>query len=402
MGGGLLSLASVGVQDVVLTKNPEISHFTQIYHRHTNFAFENIKVQFREQVDFGKKITTVIPRSGDLLGDINLHLKLPPLSTASGSSYTGWVNYVSQVLIDEVELSIGGITIDKQYGVWMSIWDDLSLPSSLINGKNIATGGFEDPVSLQTNAASDTEYWVPLPFWFCRHKNISFPLIALQHHDIKIIFKLRPFSELVVFDGVTDPTEVSITLAELECEYYFLDDDERDSFTKKHHEYLYTELQYLNQSSLPATTQESVFKIPLEFNNCVKEIVWVLLEANSQSNNDWLNFSRRSDNSRLINSARILVDGNERIETHEEGYFRLVVPMSHHTRIPNKFIYSYSFALWPEKMQPSGTMNFSRFDSVNLELKVRNGNLETVIQVYAVNYNVALIKGGMFNRLYST
>lgn len=402
MGGGLLALASIGAQDVVLTKEPEMTFFKQVYKRHTNFAIETIKVQFREQVNFGKKITLVIPRKGDLIGQIFFHLNLPALSVASGSTYTGWTNAIGQVIIEYVELEIGGIVIDKQYGVWMSIWDELSLHESERQGKNISIGSYDNVASLQSNATSATEYWVPLPFWFCRHKSLSFPLLAFQYHDIRLNFKLRPFNETVVFDGATDPTEVSIVSAEIVCHYYFLDDLERKQFIKNNHTYLYEELQYSDQSSIPATTVQNTYKKPLEFNHCVKEIVWVLLEQTSLDNNDWLNFSRRSDTSELIDSARLLIDGIERASSKEEGYYRLALPQEHHTRAPNKFIYIYPFSLYPEKNQPSGTMNFSKLDNVNLEIVVRAENNATVMQVYAINYNVALISGGMFNRLYST
>ena len=37
--------------------------------------------------------------------------------------------------------------------------------------------------------------------------------------------------------------------------------------------------------------------------------------------------------------------------TREGRYFRLVQPFQHHTNVPDKFIYTYSFALQPQDIQ---------------------------------------------------
>ena len=42
MPGGLLQIASSGIQDIYLTKNPEITFFKKIYRRHTNFSIESL------------------------------------------------------------------------------------------------------------------------------------------------------------------------------------------------------------------------------------------------------------------------------------------------------------------------------------------------------------------------
>ena len=58
----------------------------------------------------------------------------------------------------------------------------------------------------------------------------------------------------------------------------------------------------------------------------------------------------------------------------------------------------YSFALKPEEHQPSGTCNFSRIDDAQLMFTTAT-NVGTI---YAVNYNVLRIMGGMGGLSYST
>jgi hypothetical protein len=44
------------------------------------------------------------------------------------------------------------------------------------------------------------------------------------------------------------------------------------------------------------------------------------------------------------------------------SYFRSLQPFYHHSKVPQKHIYSYSFALYPEKHQPSGFCDFTKFN----------------------------------------
>jgi hypothetical protein len=57
----------------------------------------------------------------------------------------------------------------------------------------------------------------------------------------------------------------------------------------------------------------------------------------------------------------------------------------------------YSFALKPEEHQPSGTCNFSRIDTAQLQLSASG----LIQNIYAVNYNVLRIMSGMGGLAYS-
>ena len=76
MGGGLLQLVAYGAQDVYLTGNPQITFFRTVYRRHTNFAMETIECDFNGEVDFGRRITCILPRKGDLIGRIYLKIDI--------------------------------------------------------------------------------------------------------------------------------------------------------------------------------------------------------------------------------------------------------------------------------------------------------------------------------------
>lgn len=60
----------------------------------------------------------------------------------------------------------------------------------------------------------------------------------------------------------------------------------------------------------------------------------------------------------------------------------------------------YSFALYPEKLQPSGTCNFSQINNAQLGITA-NFDQVTEIRVFAHGYNILKISSGMGGLAYS-
>ena len=404
MAGGLLQLSAVGKQDVYLTSSPNHNFFKSVYHRYHNFALEEIKQSSIGEINFGKNFTTRIARRGDLVTYLALSFKLPALSIPSGSTYVGWTNNLSMALVKSAELLIGGNRIDKLYSIWMDIWDELAVNESIRDGQSRLIGKFETVSEVQTNATGITDYYLRLPFWFLNKPGLAIPLVALQYHDIELKIEFRDFSECVTFDGATPPTAVNFISGEVYAEYVYLEDKIRSKFAQQPHAYLITQTQLNGDRQTISTTGASgkSFNTLLDFNHPVSELNWVLVETDSINNNDWFNYSRRSDTSKQIDRARLLLDGQPRMDMRDELYFRLVQPVQFHTHSNNKHIYSYSFALDPESnVQPSGSLNFSRFDTVKLQLELRASNPETNLYVFAKNWNILIIRHGMAGLAYN-
>jgi len=97
-------------------------------------ALEAIENTFNGSADFGKKVSCTISRNGDLIHKVYLVVDLPELNKAGGT--IRWVENIGHVLIDYVEIEIGGQTIDKHYGDWLNIFNELTLPSEKEDGLN--------------------------------------------------------------------------------------------------------------------------------------------------------------------------------------------------------------------------------------------------------------------------
>jgi hypothetical protein len=411
MGGGLMQLVAYGAQDIYLTGNPQITFFKIVYRRHTNFAIESIEQTLTGLVNFGKKTTCTISRNGDLIQRIIFQVTLPALNQSqSGAAWHGYVNSIGHALLNSVTISIGGQKIDKHYGEWLEIWNELTINEEHKNGFNESIGKYESDVSLETNATASKTYYVPLQFWFCRNPGLALPLIALQYHEVVLDLDIRSLNQLTRANvSITNPQDssgntASITDASLWIDYIYLDTDERRRFAQVSHEYLIEQVQCNDSESI--NTGRTTHKFALDFNHPVKELVWTInLDSKSQAStnngNQIFNFSSTTG-SEAFNTGKLSFNGYDRMKERKASYYRMVQPLHHHTRVPRKHIYVYSFGLKPEDHQPSGTCNFSRIDTATLHLDTSGvGSATGKLRVYGVNYNVLRVMSGMAGVAYS-
>ena len=310
MAGGLMQLVAYGAQDVYLTGNPQITFWKVTYRRHTNFAMESIEQTFNGQADFGRRVTCTISRNGDLAYRTYLQLTLPEIGQSLSRSttqttdtlYARWLDFPGEQLISQVEVEIGGQRIDRQYGDWMHIWNQLTLSKEQERGYYKMIGNTTqltyvcDPtfaavdgpcsadgvrqVCAPRKALPETTLYIPLQFWYCRNPGLALPLIALQYHEVKINLDIRNIEECLwavnSLDGrgskINEAYKQSLAAASLFVDYIFLDTDERRRMAQNPHEYLIEQLQFTGDESVGSSSN----KIKLNLNHPCKELIWVV------------------------------------------------------------------------------------------------------------------------------
>ena len=455
-GGGLMQLVAYGAQDVYLTGNPQITFFKVVYRRHTNFAMEAIENPFNGAPNWGKKVTCTIQRNGDLIYRMYLQATLPSVSIAStdgsGAQFR-WLNWPGHNLIKSVELEIGGQRIDKQYGDWLHIWNELTQEPgkqagyakmvgnvpALVNTLQLGGeacdswcgSGVPNTSEELLGCAPEYTLYIPLQFWFNRNPGLALPLIALQYHEVRINLEFNDIRNLC-WDSTpsnsdthavrTRVTNAGLVAASLYVDYIYLDTDERRKFAQVAHEYLIETLQFTGGESITSTSN----KIKLNFNHPCKELIWVVQrdsfvscvdsDVNPYKGQQPFNYSDWWDRA-IVDSgysltrvegmagknpcvtALLQLNGHDRFSVREGRYFNEVQPYQHHTNVPSVGINVYSFALQPEQHQPSGTCNLSRIDNTTLLLTISNNAVGAVVsstvRVYATNYNVLRVMSGM-------
>ena len=426
MGGGLMQLVAYGAQDIYLTGNPQITFFKVVYRRHTNFSMESIQQTLNGTAAFDSRVTATISRNGDLVS--GLWYEMDP-SAVCGTSSTASPNPM-HAIFKSLEIEIGGQKIDKHYHHWLNVWTELTeetVVSKLDSGGLYRTS---DAVTVDGNAQNDVEVHkapkayqkmacavkpagatinvnyaiVPLQFWFCRNPGLALPLIALQYHEVKLITEFEAQSNSVAGNG-------SLSGVKLYADYIYLDTDERRRFAQVSHEYLIEQLQYQSEGA------NTSFK--LNFNHPVKELIWCGQREAGTGVNGGLSTPmpvalHSSPGAKLHDEAldtatttTLKLNGHERFSGRHQAYFTRCQPWTYHSNpgggVQGDAISVYSFALKPEEHQPSGTCNFSRIDSAQLEFsaKVCGGTASEGLHIYAVNYNVLRIMSGMGGLAYS-
>ena len=409
MAGGLMQLVAYGAQDGYLTGNPEVTFFQAKYKRHTNFAMENIEQTVNGTAADSGRVSVTVARNGDLVGDMYVELKVK--SSGVTSANAAWV---AERAINNVELSIGGQRIDKQYQKWWRLYSELYLDES----KKATYGKMSSGVSGKT-------VYLPLYFFFNRNPGLYLPLIALQYHEVRLDFDLS-----ANFDEWLDTSTFKVW-----ANYIYLDTEERRRFAQKGHEYLIEQVQHTGADTVDASNTKQV---RLSYNHPVKELVWCF--SNTQTQNSMWNFTTASTDGNVkmqvapaigagsnvlvststygapqlglgdiiggdaiftedsvgpLTNFKLVLNGQDRFKEQKGKYFNQVQSFQHHTGSPYPGIYSYSFALKPEEHQPTGTCNFSRIDNAQVAVTMGAANNATTMHMFATNYNVLRIQSGM-------
>lgn len=418
--------------------NPQMTFFKSVYKRHTNFAMETIEVPMNSYPTVNETITTaIIPKNaGDLLENLYYDVKLTGNAHASaGSGYLNWINGTGYAYIKEVSLLIGNQEIEKHYSEWYDIWNELTdidlKEHLLVNKWNDKNAYYNNSIVANTESQDPVQLYIPLKFFFCRNAGLSIPLIALQYDDIKIKTMFRKMDYLIVAENIATTCSVAPDV-KLYANYIYLDTTERRIFTQKPHEYLIEQIQHNGKVTL--NSNNGIHE--LNFNNLVKELIWVCkqkaveetdptvsgatavlsnVEGNSiTKGNDYfyytspygtdsgspenLEYLGNQESPEPFGTATISIDGNERFSAQKASYFRSLQPFYHHSKVPQKHIYSYSFALYPEKHQPSGFCDFTKFKNIKITFTnpVSNSNL----LVFAIGYNVLRVAEGKADLAY--
>ena len=101
--------------------------------------------------------------------------------------------------------------------------------------------------------------------------------------------------------------------------------------------------------------------------------------------------------------ATILFNNVQHFPDRSAKYFRLLQPQRSRGIVGNvggldeEYLYSYSFALYPDILQPSGSVNFSRIEKVTLRLKTgtpRPDDRNDTLYIWCINYNQVLVQNG--------
>ena len=435
-----------------------------------NFDINNIKNKY-SKLDFiyypqGKatwntKSRFYIKHDGDLLYGLYLKVKLPALSvkyldvtpipneynTPSTQYRIKYGDYIGNLMIKKVSLYINDMLIDEFDGSYMHVFTDLYI--SDWNRK--AMIGLDDNLN-KPKLKSESEYiYIPLRFWFCDNTK-PLPIIALQHSDIYIDVTFRDFNDCVMvleeycgllFHSHVKHQPFQIEEISLQANFYLVETEERKTLATRDYKILIT------QTQKKSVSFSSYALLDITFNHVVKDLIFFIQPNCNILNGEFFNFTAKTKylpnelisqlfqsndkpkqnidiknvaylyhiepTRHLLNQARILFNGIERINWRDYKYFYLMQNYENYRTRTDSYIYLYSFNINPTQFNNWSGCNFSRIENPQLQLNTNTDpfiiNTNPLIKnpvaelyhliCYATNFNIFIIKNGVAGLKYN-
>jgi hypothetical protein len=384
VGGALTQLAAQGPQNRYITIDPQVTLWKGTYKRVSMFAVAEIDNTFQGATGCGRKMTALVNRSGDLIWKTYFYFQAKPIEYSTSMVNDGFVNNVAyytnslgHAIIESVNYEVGGHCFDEHSGEFLEIWEQLTATHGKTLGEQI---GHADSLEQLIEYGKKTQHiYTPLVFDFNRHTEHAMPLIALQYHDVKFNIRTKRAEELIIRSGEANNPATLAQPGEfcdmtLIINYVFLDAMERRMFAQQMHEYLVDQVQHSGSESHTAGTTSHHLR--LVYNHPSIELMWVFQRDSAiiptpytgvgtlagGGGNDWFNWSGNHDSTTGVVyspfiSTEIQLNGHSRTLDHPSIYYTKVHPRERHTRTSDSFVHNYSFAVYPEDKQPSGSCN---------------------------------------------
>lgn len=433
MSGALLQLALPGTSNRHFVADAGASPFLYKWQKTTNFALETVKQDFATEPGFGKRASVVIGRLGDLLAGLALEVTLTSKDNAYPKCVASY--HPIEALVKEVSYSIGGTLIERHTSDFFRVYDTF-LRDQCKSAVYRSMTNFDAP-TINTSVQSTETLVLPLMFTFCRHMGCALPLINLRDSEVRVEFEFATALEVGVL-----PFNFSATLY---ADFIYLDTPERRLLSGGTQDYLVEQVQY-NQTTLPdevpSDSAPSTVEFPLKLFRPVKCMYWMLKNATPPTEtrthhgryvgdaaDHYLAYQPNPfDMSRYglveviserlapVVSATLITNGQTRFSERSASYFQKVQPYNHLPKTVFPGMYSYSFALRPAELQPTGVCNFSALETASLRLQLKRNTVDSIFSptfagtnamtvgkniselrtllVIAINYNVMRVESG--------
>jgi hypothetical protein len=386
MSGGIVQLVATGAQDAWLTGKPEVSFFRSNYRRYTHYA-SSAERQVIQGAPLAGGISTIrFEKKGDLVNYVYL-------TARDGNSavvpIVDWSN-----VIDKVELMIGGQVIDTQDVTYSTQIEPV------VGAQNSSQRYLIGNTGNYLSSNNSVSGFYPLKFFFNKDWSVSLPLVALQFHDVEL--RITWSSRLGAdtgFDAAASAAKYNNLQYICWANFTYLDQAERDFFATTQHDMLITQVQRTIVMG-SSTMQELALAQPVKFiafTSASYHQTYGDGGTGSATVKDWL--LKTQVNGVDVGEFRHLPTFVDIAQYYNTPFGYL--PNGANAGTANVGIISY--CLDTSKLQPTGTLNFSRLDTYRLVVPptITLGTLIKSTYMYAVNYNVLRIQNGLGSVLYS-
>jgi len=386
MSGGIVQLVATGAQDAWLTGKPEVSFFRSSYRRYTHYA-SSVERQVIQGAPIAGGISTIrLEKKGDLLNYIYMTAR-----DGNGSlvPIVNWSN-----VIDKVELMIGGQVIDTQDITYSTEIEPVTGAQNTSQRYLIGNSGNH----LSSNNSISGFY--PLKFFFNKDWSVALPLVSLQFHDVELrITWSNNLAAVTDFNAAANAVNYNKLQYIAWCNFTYLDQTERDYFANTPQDLLITQVQRTIVLG-SQTMQELALAQPVKF---------LAFTSNAYHQT----YGTKGVNSALVKDHMLKTQVNG-VDVGEFRHLPAFVDIPQYYNTPFGYLPNgadagtanvgiINYCLDTSKLQPTGTLNFSRLDTYRIVVPptITIGALIKSTYLYAVGYNVLRIQNGLGSLLYA-
>lgn len=447
------------------TEDCETWKFQQHHKQYSHFGMDSHVVTFDEDVQFGKKLHASISQNTetkcDLFGDMYLLINLPPLVQHGSTSSTITTERPTEVIsietlketvsLKETNLSapvtsftditwtkgsttekntfynnkIGfdiieyfKIYVDNQELAYytpesLEFHHNMTIAESHKEGLKEMIGIHETKSSLIENGKKEQILYVPIPFMHTKTYRQYFPLLAMSKNKLRFELKLKSLVDIV---NIEDDSHVTVKIVfphvmlivghnkdvkinsnyTFDCKILFqtfnISSIERSLFLNT------ADQEYLYKRSYIDSFEISKFDTKIDL-NFIKNNVEFIVFAFRYNTSPKFEYDKLESLQIRLNNLELPI-GNHR-QPHPE-FYNLIRKYNYTDYCENDNLYYYNFCLKSGHGQPTGSINFSKLKSKEVELKLikekdEEGNVISsnrgTLYIFYTNYNVIQCDG---------
>lgn len=223
--------------------------------------------------------------------------------------------------------------------------------------------------------------YIPLHFFFNDNIELSLPLLKLKNSEINFNIKFKELNQIIENNFITpdlltyDKFEGFNFKAYMIMKYVIIDQEIVKKITNKSMKLMINQFQY----SKPFLINSNSNSIKLNFKNSIKYLV-IYLETDKKPFKD----------------IQIYFENFPVSEKIDADYYNLCTKYNSFNVCEYDNLYVINYSLYPESLQPSGSLNYSCFNNIEIYFNFKDTfiNESFTIKVYALSYNYLNIDSG--------
>ena len=406
---GFIDLATYDEQEKYMYGGPDA---TAYFVRETRKAtwFTQVPVALSRASgtpEFNTEWSVQISRAGDYLLNTWLRVTTPEVILSANNQFSAngrlrWTRNLMHALLSECAITFNDLVAARFDNYHLDFWTAFTVPAGKRVGYDNMIGNFTDLIDPKapTVPLPATILNLPLPFFFSRDSGVALPTAALPYNDMRICFRFRNWTDLLLLDNIaaadnTNPTvcptladlggtEPRLGLTQVWGNYAIVSNDERQRMGCAPRDILVEQVQTASINTFsPATNPTPQYDI--RFSHAIKVLFFAV--RNRTTACEWSNYTAASPVPGSvvtnfsppgavdpINDASLVYESTARLSQMGVDYFSLVQPWYHAPVIPLETGYHmYSYSLDFVHLDPLGSTNYGKLTNVSLVINASAG-----------------------------